>query len=97
MRALLLVLVAGVIFAGFAGPTVRAEPPTDAIHHRKNKKKTPKVVRRADVLRWLLERKFSLELLRQFSELRSAIEPAAAALAAKAANAARLVPVADFR
>jgi hypothetical protein len=48
MRALLLVLVAGVIFAGFAGPTVRAEPPTDAIHHRKNKKKTPKVVRRAD-------------------------------------------------
>ena len=34
-----------------------------------------------DVLRWLLERKFSLELLRQFSELRIAIEPAAAALA----------------
>lgn len=40
-----------------------------------------------DVLRWLLERKFSLELLRQFSELRIAIEPAAAALAARAANA----------
>ena len=37
-----------------------------------------------DVLRWLLERKFSLELLRQFSELRIAIEPAAAALAARA-------------
>jgi DNA-binding FadR family transcriptional regulator len=37
----------------------------------------------ADVLRWLLERKFSLELLRQFSELRIAIEPAAAALAAR--------------
>lgn len=36
----------------------------------------------ADVLRWLLDRKFSLELLRQFSELRIAIEPAAAALAA---------------
>ncbi len=36
-----------------------------------------------DVLRWLLERKFSLELLRQFSELRIAIEPAAAALAAR--------------
>jgi DNA-binding FadR family transcriptional regulator len=35
-----------------------------------------------DVLRWLLDRKFSLELLRQFSELRVAIEPAAAALAA---------------
>jgi DNA-binding FadR family transcriptional regulator len=36
-----------------------------------------------DVLRWLLDRKFSLELLRQFSELRIAIEPAAAALAAR--------------
>ena len=41
----------------------------------------------ADVLRWLLERKFSLLLLRQFSELRIAIEPAAAALAALAADA----------
>src|SRR5206468_10132480 len=40
-----------------------------------------------DVLRWLLERKFSLELLRQFSELRIAIEPAAAALAAREADA----------
>ncbi|MFN3943335.1 MAG: FadR/GntR family transcriptional regulator [Allosphingosinicella sp.] len=40
-----------------------------------------------DVLRWLLERKFSLELLRQFTELRMAIEPAAAALAARAADA----------
>ena len=39
-----------------------------------------------DVLRWLLERKFSLELLRQFTELRIAIEPAAAALAAGAAD-----------
>ena len=36
-----------------------------------------------DVLRWLLERKFSLGLLRQFNELRVAIEPAAAALAAR--------------
>src|ERR1044072_2921484 len=35
-----------------------------------------------DVLRWLLERKFSLELLRQFSGLRIAIEPEAAAPAA---------------
>src|ERR1700676_3324975 len=34
----------------------------------------------ADVLRWMLERKFSIELLRQFAELRSAIEPVAAAL-----------------
>ena len=39
-----------------------------------------------DVLRWLLERKFSLELLRQFTELRIAIEPAAAALAARNAG-----------
>lgn len=43
-----------------------------------------------DVLRWLLERKFSLELLRQFTELRIAIEPAAAALAARTHNDARL-------
>jgi len=39
-----------------------------------------------DVLRWLLEREFSLELLRQFSELRIAIEPEAAALAAREAD-----------
>ncbi len=37
----------------------------------------------ADVLRWLLERKFSLELLRHFNQLRIAIEPEAAALAAR--------------
>jgi DNA-binding FadR family transcriptional regulator len=36
-----------------------------------------------DVLRWLLERKFSLPLLRHFTELRFAIEPAACGLAAK--------------
>jgi DNA-binding FadR family transcriptional regulator len=36
-----------------------------------------------DVLRWLLERKFSLALLRDFNELRVAIEPAAAELAAR--------------
>ncbi len=41
-----------------------------------------------DVLRWMLERKFSLDLLRQFCELRIAIEPAAAALAARAADEA---------
>ena len=39
-----------------------------------------------DVLRWILERSFSLDLLRQFSQLRIAIEPAAAALAAQAAR-----------
>jgi len=36
-----------------------------------------------DVLRWLLERQFSVDLLRQFSQLRIAIEPEAAALAAR--------------
>lgn len=35
-----------------------------------------------DVLRWMLERKFSLELLEQFNQLRAGIEPEAAALAA---------------
>jgi DNA-binding FadR family transcriptional regulator len=41
----------------------------------------------ADVLRWLLDRKFSIELLRHFNQLRIAIEPAAAALAATNADA----------
>ena len=36
-----------------------------------------------DVLRWLLERQFSVELLKQFNQLRVAIEPEAAALAAR--------------
>jgi DNA-binding FadR family transcriptional regulator len=39
-----------------------------------------------DVLRWMLDRKFSLDLLRQFTELRIAIEPMAAVLAAQAAS-----------
>jgi DNA-binding FadR family transcriptional regulator len=39
-----------------------------------------------DVLRWLLERKFSVELLLQFNQLRVAIEPEAAALAARFAQ-----------
>ncbi len=43
-----------------------------------------------DVLRWLLERAFSLTLLRQFSELRVSIEPGAAALAARTATPAGL-------
>jgi DNA-binding FadR family transcriptional regulator len=46
-----------------------------------------------DVLRWLLERKFSLELLRQFSELRIAIEPEAAALAAREADGAAVAEI----
>lgn len=36
-----------------------------------------------DVLRWLLDRKFSLELLAEFTEVRLAIEPMAARLAAR--------------
>src|SRR3954469_25238792 len=47
-----------------------------------------------DVLRWLLERKFSLELLRQFSELRIAIEPEAAALAAREADPGAVAAIA---
>jgi DNA-binding FadR family transcriptional regulator len=39
-----------------------------------------------DVLRWLLERQFSVELLKQFNQLRVAIEPEAAALAARFAG-----------
>jgi DNA-binding FadR family transcriptional regulator len=39
-----------------------------------------------DVLRWLLERRFSIELLRHFTQLRVAIEPEAAALAARYAG-----------
>ena len=35
-----------------------------------------------DVMRWMLERKFSLELLVEFTETRLSIEPSAAALAA---------------
>ncbi|WP_395396365.1 FadR/GntR family transcriptional regulator (plasmid) [Novosphingobium sp. BL-8A] len=39
-----------------------------------------------DVLRWMLERKLSVDLLRQFNELRVAVEPEAAALAARVAD-----------
>ncbi|WP_157218607.1 FadR/GntR family transcriptional regulator [Flavisphingomonas formosensis] len=46
-----------------------------------------------DVLRWLLERKFSIDLLVQFSQLRQAIEPAAAALAAEAAGERELAQI----
>lgn len=48
-----------------------------------------------DVLRWLLERKFSIELLQHFNELRIAIEPEAAALAAKFADDADLATIRD--
>lgn len=40
-----------------------------------------------DVLHWLLERQFSVELLKQFNQLRVVIEPEAAALAAQFADA----------
>ncbi|PIB93861.1 FadR/GntR family transcriptional regulator [Caulobacter sp. FWC2] len=43
-----------------------------------------------DVLRWLLERKFSLRLLTEFTEMRLGLEPAAAALAARNADEAGL-------
>jgi len=46
-----------------------------------------------DVLRWMLERKFSADLLRQFNELRIAIEPMAAVLAAEAADARGLAAI----
>lgn len=39
-----------------------------------------------DVLRWLLERKLSQSLLNEFTEMRLAIEPTAAALAARVAG-----------
>lgn len=43
-----------------------------------------------DVLRWLLERKSSILLLRRFNELRIGVEPQAAALAAQRATAEQL-------
>jgi DNA-binding FadR family transcriptional regulator len=48
-----------------------------------------------DVLRWLLERKFSLELLQAFNQLRIAIEPEAAALAAQHASPEQLKAIAQ--
>ena len=39
-----------------------------------------------DVLRWLLERNFSLELLIEFTQIRLSVEPGAAALAAQVAS-----------
>jgi DNA-binding FadR family transcriptional regulator len=46
-----------------------------------------------DVLRWLLERKFSLELLTEFTEMRMAVEPMAATLAARNAKPITLAPI----
>jgi DNA-binding FadR family transcriptional regulator len=47
-----------------------------------------------DVLRWLLDRRFSVSLLRQFNELRIGVEPQAAALAAKRARPAQVAAIA---
>jgi len=46
-----------------------------------------------DVLRWLLDRKFSLELLAELTEVRMAVEPMAAALAARRAQPTTLAPI----
>ena len=46
-----------------------------------------------DVLRWLLERKFSLKLLTEFTQMRLAIEPTAAAIAAMHADAKALAGI----
>jgi DNA-binding FadR family transcriptional regulator len=48
-----------------------------------------------DVLHWLLERQFSVELLKQFNQLRVAIEPEAAALAARFATEADLERISE--
>lgn len=46
-----------------------------------------------DVLRWMLERPMSLDLLRHFNELRVAVEPEAAALAARVAGPDELAQI----
>lgn len=48
-----------------------------------------------DVLRWLLERKFSFGLLIEFAQIRLAVEPKAAALAAAQPDPAHRAPVGD--
>lgn len=46
-----------------------------------------------DILGWILERKFSTRLLQEFTQVRAAIEPAAAALAAQVTEPALLRPI----
>lgn len=48
-----------------------------------------------DVLRWLLDRKFSIELLSEFTEIRLAIEPQAAVFAAQRASDQQKQAIAD--
>jgi DNA-binding FadR family transcriptional regulator len=49
----------------------------------------------SEVLKWILDRRFSHKLVREFLEVRIGIEPAAAALAASNATAADLVLLKD--
>ena len=46
-----------------------------------------------DILNWLLDRKFSVELLQQFTELRLSIEPMAAMFAARSAGDADIAAI----
>ncbi|WP_363800294.1 FadR/GntR family transcriptional regulator [Lysobacter firmicutimachus] len=46
-----------------------------------------------DVLRWLLERKFSADLLLEFTQMRLAVEPMAAMLAARRGDAAAIARI----
>lgn len=48
-----------------------------------------------DVLRWLLDRRSSIELLRQFNQLRIAVEPQAARLAAMRATPPAVAAIGD--
>jgi DNA-binding FadR family transcriptional regulator len=46
-----------------------------------------------DVLRWLLERKLSFQLLTEFTQMRLAVEPYAAAMAARSAGRAEVTAI----
>lgn len=48
-----------------------------------------------DILGWILDRKFSTRLLQEFTQVRAAIEPAAAALAAQSSDDSLRRPVAQ--
>lgn len=48
-----------------------------------------------DVLRWMLDREFSIELLIDFTEMRMAIEPRAAALAAQTSSGSQRKSISD--
>lgn len=48
-----------------------------------------------DILRWMLDRKPSAQLVRQFNELRLGVEPQAAALAARTGDAAAIARIGE--